>query len=148
MNDGYGLTDSLLTFFNPNFVNNTTDNTRAEAQASSGDSGGAVFGKTASGTYVLVGMMFAIGDDLNDGANEPATTTAAYALDGTFAGNGTTTGDSITASADISAYLSQIESITGVPEPSTRWVAVLVGGALFGAYRRRGGARKPPIGRA
>ena len=142
VNDGYGMTNSLLTLFNPNFVNNTTDNTRAEAQGSNGDSGGAVFGKTSGGTYVLVGMMFAIGDDLNSGSNEPSTSTAAYSLDGTFAGNGTTTGDSVTASADISSYFSQIEAITGVPEPSTRWASVLAGAALLGACRRRIGVRR------
>ncbi len=135
VDDGFGKTNSLVTVFNPNFG--------AYAQASFGDSGGAVFGKMADGSYTLVGMMYAIGNDLPDNVmNQPSNSTAVFSLN-TLSGNGTTTADSLTASADLSEYLNQIDAITGVPEPSTRWVAVLVGAVLLGSCRRRISTRCP-----
>ena len=141
VNDGVGPTTSIITYFNPLYHNG--GGTIAGAQAAVGDSGSAVFAQTASGSYQLVGMTFAAGSDLSASANQPASNTIVYNSN-SFTGDGTTTSDSITAAADISAYLPQIEAVTGVPEPSTAWLLGVPAAAVLALGWRRSGATQKP----
>lgn len=113
INTGSGDVFSFATIFdsgNPN-----------DAQAVTGDSGGAVFRKTADG-WELAGIMHAAG--------------TASALDN-FPPNAVFLNHSATFAADLSFYRDQILSITSpVPEPAS---ALLAGGGLLllGGRRRR-----------
>ena len=109
INDGIGDVYSFSSSpFNPSGGPN-------EAQAITGDSGGAAFVKNGS-TWELAGMIYAV----NTYNGQPGTT-AVY-------------GDE-TAIADLSFYSSQIDSITGVPEPSTYLIAAATLPLM--AFRRR-----------
>ena len=78
------------------FATTFTGNTQYDAQGSSGDSGGAVFHKDASGQWELAGVMFAI----NNLIGQPL---------------GTSVFGDTTFSADLSIYRNQILSVIGAP---------------------------------
>ncbi len=137
----YGTNQCIVTYFNPNYTN--AAGTHAMSQASLGDSGSAIFAQTSGGGYQLVGMTFAIGDDQNDDATNlpPAYTSAVYSVNDED-GDGETTADSTTYAADISVYLSQIEAVTGVPEPSPLWLSGVGAAACLGIRFRPVRARR------
>jgi hypothetical protein len=84
-----------------------------EGQAINGDSGGAVFTQTAGG-WSLIGMMNAV----NSYENQPYNTSIFG--QSTFA-------------ADLSVYLGQIVTVTGIPEPSSLWF--LAGATILMTFR-------------
>jgi len=91
------------------FVTTFTGNTTSDAQGASGDSGGAVFHKDATGEWSLSGVMFAT----NRYTSQPSNTSVF--------GNATF-------SADLSAYRTQILSYIGVndaPNGTNKTVSIL-----------------------
>ena len=89
------------------FETQFTGNTQYDAQGASGDSGGAVFHKDASGQWEFAGVMFAI----NNLLGQPA---------------GTSVFGDVTYSADLSIYRSEILGIIGVnhaPSGASKTVA-------------------------
>jgi hypothetical protein len=96
VNSGFGDVISYTTAFD--MVSQFTND---EAQAQTGDSGGAVFAKTAGGDWVLSGMIHAVGGF----PDQPLANTTAIDGNRTFI-------------ADLSSYRSQVVSVTGVPEPN------------------------------
>lgn len=119
VNTGYGDVISFTTAFDT--VNTFTLD---EAQAQTGDSGGAVFAKNTAGSWVLNGVIHAVG---GFPGQPPSNMTA---IDG-----------NTTYIADLSAYRSQVVSVTGVPEPNSNVIllGLAVGLALFRPRFSRGG---------
>ncbi len=117
-----GTVESFATFFNAD---------EGSAQATSGDSGGAVFHFNGNnGQWELAGMIHAF-EQLN---GQPENTSI-FIFDDDIPENDPTAGNQ-TLSADLSQYRDQINTV--VPEPST--VGVLSGLAVFGVIllaRRR-----------
>lgn len=113
INAGSGDARTMITDFDNSFPSST------EAQAASGDSGGAVFHKTGS-TWELSGLMLAVGG--YSGQPDPAT----HAVFG-----------NLTYAADLSFYRPQIMVI--VPEPAAIVLVVAAAGGLLVArsLRRR-----------
>jgi secreted trypsin-like serine protease len=94
-----------------------------EAQAVSGDSGGAVFVDN-SGTWTLAGVMLTVQIFDNQPWAQPGAKPTAVI------GNQTVM-------ADLSYYRGEIFSITSIPEPGVALLCVL-GGCVFSGIRRRG----------
>lgn len=117
INAGFGDARTMITDFDDFFPSST------EAQAASGDSGGAVFHKNGS-TWELSGLMLAVGG--YSGQPDPAT----HAVFG-----------NVTYAADLSFYRPQIMAI--VPEPAAIVLVVTAAGRLLVArsLRRRRAAK-------
>ncbi len=118
LNYGVGPVSLFTTTFNDGAMTH-------EAQAVTGDSGGAVFINPGSG-WQLTGMMVTV--DIYDNQPDRARTAVL--------GN-------LTYSADISAYRNEIISLTAIPEPRTA-VLCLIGGCVFSGIRRRGSSLLHP----
>jgi hypothetical protein len=118
-------TSMFLTQFNNSYYTGGTVYPD-EAQATSGDSGGAVF-SYIGGQWVLAGIMVAEGVFVNQPTNVSPTVAS---------GNGTAVFGDASYIADLSVYQSQILAV--VPEPSSL-VLVALGslGLLFAAVLRR-----------
>ncbi len=115
---GQNVNDGLADVYS--FISSPFDSSAGynEAQALIGDSGGAVFVKNGT-TWQLAGMMYAAGGPY---PGQP--------------GNVVVNGD-VTAIADLSFYSSQIDTITGVPEPSAAFLIAASALPLLASRRKR-----------